>query len=174
MIEKGKAIVTVKNGDSRDLWKLVPFSETILQETADVFNLLVEEIETRLPKDNNHTPEATSPLIEEAILDTANSTRGFAYRFTQKWKRPSFRYIALGLEISDCFGCRRVAICIPPIRRQRSHCNLTYTSIPCDRWRVNVDITQVGRVSDVGVQQARGKRLNVQWSVQASLYTRET
>jgi hypothetical protein len=104
MIEKGKAIVTVKNGDSRDLWKLVPFSETILQETADVFNLLVEEIETRLPKDNNHTPEATSPLIEEAILDTANSTRGFAYRFTQKWKRPSFRYIALGLEIPTASG----------------------------------------------------------------------
>jgi hypothetical protein len=99
MIEKGKAIVTVKSGDSGDPWKLVPYSERILQETVHVFNLLVKEITTRLPKDNNHTPEATSPLIEEAILDTANPTRGFAYRFAQKVKRPSFRYIAPGLEI---------------------------------------------------------------------------
>jgi hypothetical protein len=99
MIEKGKAIVTLKSGDSGDPWELVPYSETILRETIDVFNLLVEKITSRLPRDSNNPPGTTSPLINEAVLDAANPKRGFAYRFAQKAKRPSFRYIAPGLEI---------------------------------------------------------------------------
>jgi hypothetical protein len=99
MIEKGKAIVTLASGDSGDSWKLVSKSETILREIIDAFNSLVEEIESRLPRDNNDMSGLTTPMIEEAILDTANPRRGFAYHFTSKAKRPRFRYVALGLEI---------------------------------------------------------------------------
>lgn len=86
MVERGKAIVTFESGDSRDPWKLVPYSETILRETIDVFNLLVEEIESRLPRDNNETPGTMSPLIEELILDTTKPRQGFAYHFARKEK----------------------------------------------------------------------------------------
>jgi hypothetical protein len=99
MIEKGKAIVTRTHGDSEDPpWKLVSYSETILQETIDVFNCLVEEIESRLPGHNDNPPITTSPLIEDAVLESVN-WRGFAYHFARKAKRPVFRYIAPGLEI---------------------------------------------------------------------------
>jgi hypothetical protein len=101
MIEVGKAIVALPGGDSGDPWKLVPYSETILKKTIEVFDDLVEEIESRLPEDNKktNTPRNASPLIAESILDTANPRRGFAYRFARKAKRPRFRYVAPGLEI---------------------------------------------------------------------------
>jgi hypothetical protein len=101
MIEKGKIVVDREYGGNAEPWKLVPYSKTILQETIEVFNLLVDEIESRLPGNNNETLRNTSPLIGEAILDTANPRRGFAYHFARKAKQPKFRHIAPGLEIPN-------------------------------------------------------------------------
>jgi hypothetical protein len=100
MIEKGKVVVDREYGGDAEPWRLVSYSETMLHETVDVFNFLVAEIESRLPRDNNDTSRDTSPLIEEAILDGANPRRDFAYQFARKAKRPTFRYIAPGLEIA--------------------------------------------------------------------------
>jgi hypothetical protein len=97
MVEKGKVIATSEDCDMTEPWLLVPYSVSILQETIDVFDRLVEEIESRMPGDN--TNRNSSPLIEESILNTANPQRGFAYHFARKVKRPRFRYIAPGLEI---------------------------------------------------------------------------
>jgi hypothetical protein len=99
MIEQGKVVATPEGGDVERPWTLVPYSSKILQDTVDVFNSLVKEIESRMPEGSTGTGDDSSPLIEEAILDTANPQRGFAYHFSREVKRPQFRYIAPGLEI---------------------------------------------------------------------------
>ncbi|KAF2850137.1 hypothetical protein T440DRAFT_468820 [Plenodomus tracheiphilus IPT5] len=99
MIEKGKIVVTVGGGGEGFPWKLVPYSERILQDTVDVFNMLVEEIESRLPQDGIRVGQAVPPLVEDTILDTVDTRRGFAYQLAQRIKRPRFQYIAPGLEV---------------------------------------------------------------------------
>jgi hypothetical protein len=99
MIEVGKVVATPEAGDVEKPWTLAPYSSTILQDTVDIFNDLVEEIESRLPEGTTGTGDDPSPMIEEAILDTVNPEQGFLYHFAQKVKRPQFRYIAPGLEI---------------------------------------------------------------------------
>ncbi|KAH6182325.1 hypothetical protein HBI61_085030 [Parastagonospora nodorum] len=93
MIEKGKAIVTTNSGDSEDPWMLISYGDTLLQDTIDVFNLLVDEMERRLPGYENNISDTTSPLIEEAALGVANLRQGFLHHFARKANRPSFRYI---------------------------------------------------------------------------------
>ncbi|KAH3940531.1 hypothetical protein HBI56_097120 [Parastagonospora nodorum] len=102
MIEKGKAIVTTNSGDSEDPWKLISYGDTLLQETIDVFNLLVDEMErlhlARLDRSVGLDRSVvihvtTSPLIEEAALGVANLRQGFLHHFARKANRPSFRYI---------------------------------------------------------------------------------
>jgi hypothetical protein len=99
MIEHGKIVATTEADDVEKPWMLAPYSPKILQDTVDLFNALVREIESRLPRGSTGTGHDSSPFIEKAILDTSNPQRGFAYHFAQKAKRPHFRYIAPGLEI---------------------------------------------------------------------------
>jgi hypothetical protein len=99
MIEQGKIVATTEADDVEKPWMLAPYSPKILQDTVDLFNALVREIESRLPGGSTGTGDDSSPFIEKAILDTSNPQRGFAYHFAQKAKRPHFRYIAPGLEI---------------------------------------------------------------------------
>jgi hypothetical protein len=102
MVDKGKVIATSDECDMTDPWLLVPYSQSILQDTIRVFDRLVEEIEARLPRDRSDTNP--SPLIAESVLNTANTKHGFASHFAQKVKRPKFRYIAPGLEIPTYTG----------------------------------------------------------------------
>jgi hypothetical protein len=99
MIEQGKIVATPEAGDVEKPWMLAPYSPKILQDTVDVFNALVREIESRLPGGSTSMRDGSSPFIEEAILDTSTPQRGFAYQFAQKARRPQFCYIAPGLEI---------------------------------------------------------------------------
>ncbi|KAF2819762.1 hypothetical protein CC86DRAFT_412683 [Ophiobolus disseminans] len=99
MIEQGKVVATPEAGDVEAPWMLAPYSPKILQDTVDLFNALVREIKLRLPGGSTGTGDDLSPCIKEAILDTSNPQRGFAYHFAQKVKRPQFCYIAPGLEI---------------------------------------------------------------------------
>jgi hypothetical protein len=101
MIEKGKAIVTTNSSDSEDPWKLVSYSDMIPQDTIDVFNFLVDEMESRLPGYDDNMSDTTSPLIEEAALGAANLRRGFLHHFARKANRPSFRYIAPDTSFSE-------------------------------------------------------------------------
>jgi hypothetical protein len=100
MIEQGKVVATPEANDAEKPWMLAPYSPRILQDTVDLFNALVREIESRLPEGSTGTGDDSSPFIEEATLDTCNPRRGFAYHFAQGAKRPQFRYIAPGLEIA--------------------------------------------------------------------------
>jgi hypothetical protein len=101
MIEKGKVAAIPEADNVEEPWTMAPYSPSILQDTLNVFKLLVQEIESRMPEGATGTRDgsASSPLIDEAVLDAANPQRGFAYHFTQQANRPHFRFIAPGLEI---------------------------------------------------------------------------
>jgi hypothetical protein len=103
MIEKGK-IVASPDESERFPWTLVPYSQTILEDTIDAYNRLVEEIESRMPADSPVTIDAGRPLIHNAILDTANPRRGFVYQFARKTTKPRFRFLAPGLEFQPESG----------------------------------------------------------------------
>jgi hypothetical protein len=100
MIKQGKVVAIPEAPGMEEPWTLAPYSPKILQDTVDIFNALVREIESRLPEGSTGTGDDSSPLIEEATLDTSNPQRGFAHHFAQGAKRPQFRYIAPGLEIA--------------------------------------------------------------------------
>lgn len=58
----------------------------------------------------------STPLIDATILDAMNPQRGFAHHFMERVKRPRFRFIASGLEISDfsnasVFKCQCTILC---------------------------------------------------------------
>jgi hypothetical protein len=106
MIEQGKVIATPEADNVEEPWTLAPYSPSILQDTIDVFNLLVQEIESRMPGGSTGTADDSllPPLINEAILDAANPQQGFAHHFTQRVNRPRFRFIAPGLEVPSFSG----------------------------------------------------------------------
>ncbi|KAF2993162.1 hypothetical protein E8E13_000065 [Curvularia kusanoi] len=100
MIEQGKVVATSDIGEVEAPWKLVPYSPKILQDTVDVFDSLVQEIVSRMPEGSG-TQEDSNPSIDGTILEVIDPRRGFAYHFNKKVKRPPFRFIAPGLEISS-------------------------------------------------------------------------
>lgn len=106
MIEKGKFVFT-NDSDGKEPWKLAAFSEQILQECVNVFNSLVDEIESRLPQDDTLRGDALPPLIEDGILDTLGISQGFAGQFARRAKRPRFRFIAPGLAAPDTESFRK-------------------------------------------------------------------
>lgn len=85
-----------------DPWINLPWSAPQLEETVNTFNLLVDNIESRMP-DARQIPSPTGreSLLSEADLDAAHIAPGFARFFLSKVKRPRFRYIAPGLSIPD-------------------------------------------------------------------------
>lgn len=101
MVENGKIILSMEDADDQKPWKIVPYSEQNLQESVDIFNCLVDEIESRLPQDSTRIGESSPPLIEDTTLRKWNLRQGFAYQFFQRAKRPQFQFIAPGLAIPD-------------------------------------------------------------------------
>ncbi|KAH4063780.1 hypothetical protein HBH50_186600 [Parastagonospora nodorum] len=100
MIEQGKVVATSDTGEVEAPWTLATYSPKILQDTVAAFDSLVQEIESRMPEGSGMQDDST-PLIDATILDAMNPQRGFAHHFIKKVRRPRFRFIAPGLEISD-------------------------------------------------------------------------
>lgn len=92
MIYKGKVKALLDSEYSP--WIVAPYSETILQETAQVFNKLVEAIESRLPG-----TEVQNEEDKIGLLDSTPAEMGFLTNFVRRCRRPRFRYIAPGLQV---------------------------------------------------------------------------
>lgn len=110
MIRKGK-IVAISEKDrealpqyrmAQDPWVGVPYSETILSETVDTFNQLVQVIEARMPntaatKEN----ESITGLLDNEVLTAMQLAPGFIRDFLLRARRPRFQFIAPGLSTPD-------------------------------------------------------------------------
>jgi hypothetical protein len=83
-----------------DPWIMVPYSASMLQETIQAFDHLVEAIEARMPNDT--VPSRDSRPIGLADVNELQMSRfpaGFGYEFIRRVKHPSFRFVAPGLMI---------------------------------------------------------------------------
>lgn len=111
MFKRGKVKATGEKGDHSP-WSLLEYSENDLKGSVEVFNKLVEAIESRIPQPDTKTGNTTDSrlgLVDEHILNSLNkphrdgqnrfSKYRFAYDFIQRVRRPRFRFIAPGLEI---------------------------------------------------------------------------
>ena len=96
MIEQGKVVATSDTGEVEAPWTLAPYSSKILQDTVTVFDSLVQEMESRMPEGSDMRDDST-PLTDATILDAMIPHHGFAHHFSERVKRPRFRFIAPGL-----------------------------------------------------------------------------
>ncbi|KAI4669701.1 uncharacterized protein J4E88_009984 [Alternaria novae-zelandiae] len=82
-------------------WVFVPYNENMLKHNLDVWEKLVEAIESRMPPGSR--PQAAERpmygLLDDNIRDTINLPQRFAYNFLFRARRPRFKMIAPGLRI---------------------------------------------------------------------------
>ncbi|KAJ4374667.1 hypothetical protein N0V86_007540 [Didymella sp. IMI 355093] len=110
MIKKGSIIATSEEDRktllqyqaAQEPWVKLPYSATILNETIETFNRLVQAIEIRMP-DNPATEKkkADTGLIDEQVLKDMQLPEGFIYTFLLRARRPAFQFIAPGLSLPD-------------------------------------------------------------------------
>jgi hypothetical protein len=98
MIHKGKIKVLPEESEYSP-WIVAPYSNGMLQETVQVFNQLVEAIESRLPGTDIQNENDEISLVDNAKLEDVPVRTGFAIDFVRNSRRPRFRYIAPGLEV---------------------------------------------------------------------------
>ncbi|KAI4667105.1 uncharacterized protein J4E79_001789 [Alternaria viburni] len=107
-IRKGKIVaapkaIHEKSGNERyDPWEFIPYSKSMLEENVEAFNRLVETIETRMPSTAEHAEaeQVVHGLVEESILQSMSLPHNFTYDFLRQARRPRFRNIAPGLEVT--------------------------------------------------------------------------
>jgi hypothetical protein len=75
----------------------VPYSESILQDSIQAFDDLVEAIESRM-HDAPHKSRSIG-MVDEDVLQGSGIPAGFAYEFIRQVQRPSFKFIAPRLVI---------------------------------------------------------------------------
>ena len=82
-------------------WVFVPYNEKMLKHNLDVWEELVEAIESRMPAANRSQAADRSMygLLDDNIRDTVNLTQRFAYNFLIRARRPRFKMIAPGLHV---------------------------------------------------------------------------
>lgn len=98
MIRIGKVKAVGRHAEYRP-WDLVPYSPAQLRETVDVYNALVEAIESRMPS-LPPTDGTSSPTpFTQATPSTANIYPSFANHFLRETRPARFRFIAPGLEV---------------------------------------------------------------------------
>ena len=98
MIKLGKVVAVHQLSELEfPPWKLVPYSGLMLRETIDVFNALVDAIESRMPI--IPIDSAVVGILTEKDLKVAKIPPGFAYEFILQARRPRFTFIAPGLTI---------------------------------------------------------------------------
>jgi hypothetical protein len=102
MIDVGK-IEAVDNSvqgiERNDPWICHHWNDSMVQETANAFNALVESIETRMRHQGLLIPEIPEPLLPDSAVDTLGIPPGFTRSFMAKTRRPAFTYIAPGLTV---------------------------------------------------------------------------
>ena len=98
MIRIGK-VKAVGRDTEYSPWELLAYSPAQLRETVNVYNALIEAIESRMPSLPS-TDETSSPsLFTKENLWAAKIYSGFAHDFLRETRRPRFRFIAPGLEV---------------------------------------------------------------------------
>lgn len=105
MATVGKAQAVDPSTDSTnskfDPWVIRPYSQQQLDDTLRAYHDLLDAIESRIPLSDRLSNTSAPPLLPDPILDAAHITSNFTREFMSKARRPSFRYIAPGLEIPD-------------------------------------------------------------------------
>lgn len=82
-------------------WIFVPYTETMLKQNLDIWDKLVEAIESRMPAISIES-QAKQPvygLLDDNIRNTINLPQRFAYNFLFRARRPRFSMIAPGLRV---------------------------------------------------------------------------
>lgn len=82
-------------------WIPVPYNETMVKKNLDIWDKLVEAIETRMPAASTPT-KANQPvygLLDDNVRNTMNLPQRFAYNFLFRARRPRFKMIAPGLQV---------------------------------------------------------------------------
>ncbi|EFR01872.1 hypothetical protein MGYG_04870 [Nannizzia gypsea CBS 118893] len=93
-------------------WKAIPWTDSILDETLNAWEDLIDTIATRLPDQNSqqdYTQHQTEPLASEDNIPP--SICGFTRAFLLRASKPPFKYIAPGLLVYNYNT--------PPIPRKR-------------------------------------------------------
>ena len=90
---------SVQGIEKNDPWICHHWNESMVQETANAFNALVESIETRMRNQGLSVPEISEPLLPDSDLDVLGIPPGFGRSFVTKARRPTFTYIAPGLTV---------------------------------------------------------------------------
>ena len=80
-------------------WEILPYSPAQLDEAVNVFNSLVLAIETRMPPLPETGETTSTTLFDVNTLESAKIKSGFSFEFLTRARRPSFRFIAPGLEV---------------------------------------------------------------------------
>ncbi|KAI1641596.1 uncharacterized protein F4817DRAFT_362955 [Daldinia loculata] len=99
-------------------WVIVPYDIHEIEETLTIYHNLLDAIESRIPGISR--PSSQQPLVPDDALAAANISYGFAREFLSNARRPSFRYIAPGLEIptADTFGYQPFSAVDPDLLRE--------------------------------------------------------
>ncbi|KAI4950244.1 hypothetical protein J4E91_004900 [Alternaria rosae] len=82
-------------------WIFVPYNETMLKQNLNIWDKLVEAIESRMPATSIET-QAKQPvygLLDDNIRNMINLPQRFAYNFLFRAQRPRFSMIAPGLRV---------------------------------------------------------------------------
>ncbi|KEQ74140.1 hypothetical protein M436DRAFT_63467 [Aureobasidium namibiae CBS 147.97] len=74
-------------------------NDLMVQETADVFNALVNSMETRMREEGLPVPKTSESLLPDSVLDASGIPPDFARSFVAKARRPAFTHIAPDLSV---------------------------------------------------------------------------
>lgn len=81
-------------------WVFIPYSDSMLDETINAFDHLVDAIESRLPGTIILEGDGVRyGLVDESTLQSLEPLQGFAHKFLLRARRPRFQMIAPGLEV---------------------------------------------------------------------------
>ena len=85
-----------RNTGEQDPWIIAPWTLKDLEESLDLWRMIVESIEQKMGISQAENAER---LLDMATLDAARIPNGFARRFLSQAQRPRFKFIAPGLRV---------------------------------------------------------------------------
>ena len=80
-------------------WIVQPYTKEVLEQCLKTWELLVEEIEQKMPTPSSHDAEIQYGLANEEMLDTAGVTEDFPRQLLLRARRPKFAFIAPAIRL---------------------------------------------------------------------------
>lgn len=80
-------------------WIVQPYTKELLEQCLKTWELLVEEIEQKMPTPSSDDAEIQYGLANEEMLDAAGITEEFPRQLLLRARRPKFAFIAPGIRL---------------------------------------------------------------------------